>query len=104
MQTHTTLYIPQYIHTHYTHYHHHKYTTLCIAHIHSHKVKEKCVLTLYVLQALCAPVPVYVHLHCHYSEVWPCWSGCGLDGVGVALLEEVCLCPGDGFETLYLAV
>jgi hypothetical protein len=22
--------------------------------------------------------------------VWPCWSGCGLVGVGVALLEEVC--------------
>jgi hypothetical protein len=22
--------------------------------------------------------------------VWPCWSGCGLVGVGVALLEEEC--------------
>ena len=30
----------------------------------------------------------------HYEEVWPCWSGCGLIGVGVALLEEVCHCVG----------
>jgi len=22
--------------------------------------------------------------------VWPCWSGCGLVGVGMALLEWVC--------------
>jgi len=29
--------------------------------------------------------------------VWPYWSGCGLTGVGVALLEEVCYCEA-GFE------
>jgi hypothetical protein len=41
--------------------------------------------------------------------VWPCWSGCGLVGVGVALLEWVwpcwsrCFTVGMGFKTLLLA-
>jgi hypothetical protein len=26
------------------------------------------------------------------EQVWPCWSGCGLVGVGVALLEQVWSC------------
>jgi hypothetical protein len=29
---------------------------------------------------------------CGVGEVWPCWSGCGLAGVGVALLEWVWPC------------
>jgi len=44
-----------------------------------------------------------VHLNNHLvflallEWVWPCWSGCGLVGVGVALLKEVHHC-GDSFE------
>jgi len=26
------------------------------------------------------------------EQMWPCWSRCGLVGVGVALLEWVCHC------------
>jgi hypothetical protein len=26
--------------------------------------------------------------------MWPCWSRCGLVGVSVALLEEMCHCVG----------
>ena len=41
--------------------------------------------------------------------VWPCWSGCGLVGVGVALLEWAqpcwsgCITVGVGFKPLPLA-
>jgi len=32
--------------------------------------------------------------------VWPCWSGCGLVGVGVALLKED-VTVGASFEVMY---
>jgi hypothetical protein len=41
----------------------------------------------------------------HYLEVWPCWSGCGLVGMGVALLEWVWPCwSGCGLATWKLVV